>query len=689
MRTFLHSRYLLLAGVIALVGAAALLSAQEGGRPIASSANRIADFSLHDYLGAKHSLADWRDKQAIVIVFLGTDCPVSKLYGSRLAQMAKEYADQQVQFVGIDANRQDTLEEIGQFARAHKIEFPILKDAGNQVADQFGAQRMSEAFLLDKERIVRYRGRIDDQFGVGYARGQTIENHLVTALDELLAGKPVSTPAVEAVGCFIGRVNREPATGDVTYTKSIAPILDEHCVRCHREGEVAPFALTSYEEVLGWGDTIVEVTRNERMPPWHANPAHGQFGNDARLPDEAKELIATWVKNGSPQGDPADRPAPPTFVDGWQIPKPDILLEMPRSFDVPARGVVPYQHFYIEKALDEETWVRAAELRPGNRAVVHHLILFYVPPGQARHRGEDALENNIVSFAPGLPAMNLPDGYALRIPAGARLVFQAHYTPNGSPQTDRSMAGLVFADPKSVKHELNIEAALNFRFRIPPGDNNYRISANYRVGQDSILFALTPHMHYRGKSFRFTARYPDGRQEILLDVPSYDFNWQNVYELAEPKRLPEATEVQLVAHYDNSADNPLNPDATKAVMWGDQTWEEMMIGTLTLSPAEQDLTVGPPQVEAIEGNDRLRRVHFRYKPTQPANKVYLAGSFNEWKPGDISMVGPDEDGFYKTTLNLAPGEYEYKFTLDGTTWRPDPGNREQTGYFLNSVLHVE
>ncbi len=259
---------------------------------------------------------------------------------------------------------------------------------------------------------------------------------------------------------------------------------------------------------------------------------------------------------------------------------------MPKPFDVPARGVVPYQYFYLEKKIDKDIWVKAAELRPGARSVVHHVILFYIPPGQERHRPEDILANSIVTYVPGLPAMNLPAGYATRIPAGSRLVFQAHYTPNGTAQTDRSVAGLVLADPNEVKHELKYAPAMNFRFRIPPGASDYRVETIYRVREDSMLFALTPHMHYRGKSFRFTAHYPDGRDEILLDVPRYDFNWQNVYTLAEPRPLPSGTQVLLEAHYDNSADNLLNPDSTKAVTWGDQTWEEMMIGTMTVTKAD-------------------------------------------------------------------------------------------------------
>jgi peroxiredoxin len=549
-------------------------------------AEPVADFTLSDYLGSSHSLHDWSDKRAIVVAFLGTECPMANLYGERLQKMADQYADQGVQFVGIDSNRQDSLEKIAHYAQTHKISFPLLKDPGNRVADQFGADRTPHVFLLDGERSIRYSGRIDDRFGVGFARGEAKHEYLATALGEVLAGKAVTEPVTAAIGCYIGRVERAPPHGELTYTKHIAPILNANCVKCHRSGEVAPIALTSYDEVVGWGETIVEVTQNRRMPPWHANPEYGHFANDARLPDNDRETIKHWVDNGMPEGDPADLPEPPKFIAGWRIDKPDLIYEMPEEYNVPADGVVPYQYFELKEKPKEDLWIRAAEMRPGNSAVMHHLILFYVRPDQKDVRGEDALTQGIATFAPGMPAMNLPEGWALYIPAGSRLIFQAHYTPNGSPQTDRSRVGLVLVDPHSVTHPLARISGENHDFEIPPGDSNYRAETTERVGEDMLLYALTPHMHFRGKSFRFTARYPDGTQEVLLDVPRYDFNWQNSYQLDELKPLPAKTEVLMEAHYDNSAENLSNPDPAKSVRWGDQTFEEMMIGTMSMTPVE-------------------------------------------------------------------------------------------------------
>ena len=410
---------------------------------------KIDDFTLQDHLGAKHSLSEWQDKQAVVVVFLGTECPLAKLYGARLAEMEREYRDQGVAFVGIDSNQQDSLLEIGHFARTHKIDFPILKDATAAVADQFGATRTPEAFILGKDGSVLYRGRIDDEFGIGFQRARDIRHDLAAALDETLAGKEVTTSSTEPVGCLIGRAKETAPTGDITYTKHIAAIVDKHCVRCHREGQIAPFTLTSYDDVSAWAETMCEVMDEGRMPPWHADPHFGKFSNDAHMPARDKARFRQWVNNGMPEGDAADLPEPIKYTDGWQIPTPDVIVRMPKPFTVPAKGTVPYQYFWLDITFDKDVWIKAAEVRPGNPSVVHHAFLFYMPPGQEEIRGEDPLINSIAGFAPGAPASLWPDGYARLVPAGSRLVFQMHYTPNGSEQTDKSEVGLVFANEEA------------------------------------------------------------------------------------------------------------------------------------------------------------------------------------------------------------------------------------------------
>jgi peroxiredoxin len=645
---------------------------------------RIEAFKLQDSLGGWHSLTDLADCRAVVVVFVGVECPVAQQYAARLVELAARYEPKGVGWLAIDSNQQDSLAEIAHYARSHKIEFPVLKDPGAVVANQFGAERTPEAFLLDRDGIVRYRGRIDDQYGVGYARGKPAHRDLEAAIDELLAGRDVKVARTEAVGCHIGRIVHKPPMGDVSYSKHVAPIFQHHCIGCHRVGQVGPFALTRYDEVLPWSETIREAVDSNRMPPWHANPAFGHFINESRLTEDEKRLIDEWVDNGAPQGDPSDLPPPPDFDGEWAIPAPDVVVTMPEPFAVPAKGTVPYKFFRTEISFDEDRWLIAAEGRPGNRAVVHHLLLFYVPPDTKQISPEMPFFNVLGAYVPGLPTGVLPPGIARRIPAGSKLVFQLHYTPNGSEQIDQSSVGLVFTDAKNVKKSLEVGMALNFLFRIPAGANDYRVEASHRFGEDTLLFTLQPHMHLRGKSFRFDALLPNGQKDTLLDVPRYDFNWQLTYALAEPKLLPEGTTLHCTADFDNSADNLSNPNPEAAVTWGDQTWEEMMIGAFDFFPAEQDLTVGRPQIER-KGEEY--EASFRYRPSIAAQEVYLAGSFNEWRPTSTKLDGPDREGFFSTRLVLAAGRYEYKFVIDGKTWRADPGNPD-IARNRNSVLNV-
>lgn len=547
----------------------------------------IAPFSAPDLYGEHRSLADFADRKAVVVLFLGTECPLVKLYAGRLNALAKDYAERGVAVVGVNSNRHDSITDIGAYVRQHHISFPILKDLNNQIADQFAAERTPEAFILDQQRVVRYRGRIDDQFGVGVQRKEAKRHDLAAALDEILAGQPVSTPLTEAPGCLIGRVSKMAPTGDVTYTKHIAKILQGKCVECHRPNEIAPFALTSYDEVVGWADMMCEVIDQNRMPPWFANPEFGKFRNDCSLTADEKELIHTWAKNGCPQGDAADLPPPPQFVDGWRIPEPDMVLAMPEEFEVPAEGVVDYQGYILDPQLKEDRWIQAAETRPGNRSVVHHIVVNVRPPG-AKGKELSFGDKLACVFTPGTPPWSFPEGTAIKVPAGSTLLMQLHYTPCGTPQKDRSIVGLKFADPATVKTTAQSKFALNLMVDIPPGEPNYKMEASYKVKKDVRIVNLFPHMHYRGKSFRFEAEYPDGKREILLDVPNYDFGWQLRYDLVEPKLLPKGSKLHCYGVFDNSADNPRNPDPSARVGFGEQSWEEMMVGFFTAEGSLED-----------------------------------------------------------------------------------------------------
>jgi mono/diheme cytochrome c family protein len=567
------------------------------------------------------------------------------------------------------------------------LEFPFLKDPGNAVADQFGAARTPEVFVLDASRVVRYHGRIDDQYGITYTRTAPGQRDLAIALDELLAGKVVSQSVTKVSGCLIGRVQRQTPHGDVTYSKQVARILQKRCVSCHRPGAIGPFALVSYADAAGWAETIREVIHDRRMPPWDADPKFGTFANDPGMTETEKKLIDEWVRNGAPEGDPKELPEAVKYTSGWQIPEPDVVLPMRRPFRVPPTGTVPYQYFTVDPGFKEDKWIQASEVRPGNPAVVHHVVVIVQPPGAPSPAERGGIGDPVAVGVPGMWPMIFPEGVARFVPAGSKLVFQMHYTPNGTPQADQTRVGLVFADPKKVRQVLRADMAINFKFLIPPRSADFQATADYRFGQDTMLHSLYPHMHLRGKSFRFEAIYPDKRRETLLEVPHYRFDWQNRYVLDKPKRMPEGTVLHCEAHFDNSDANLSNPDPAAAVRFGEQTWEEMLVGYFDMTLADQDLSQGLPTIAAL-GDGRFE-VGFRYLAPAGTKTVYLAGEFNSWKPDGHKMDGPDAAGWFTTRLELKAGRYEYKYVLEGKNWRHDPANPQQAGFYNNSVLIVK
>ena len=554
--------------------------------------HKVKPFELRDYRGKAHRLSDFSDQRILVIAFLGTECPLAKLYGPRLEQLRQDYAERGVGFVALNANSQDSITEIASYARNHELQFPILKDLGNTVADQLGAVRTPEVFVLDQQRVVRYWGRIDDQYGVEYARNKPRKTFLQDAIDDLLADREVAVARVDSVGCHIGRIREPQPDADVTYSNQVSRILQKRCVECHRAGEIAPFALTEYAEVAGWAETIDEVVQEGRMPPWHANPKHGDFLNDRSLSQEERDLIHRWVRAGAPEGDPAQVPKPKTYTTGWQLPqKPDLVVAMrDRPFKVPATGAVRYQYFRVDPGFKEDVWFQAAQALPGNRAVVHHILVFSYSRGRGLSSSGGGLNGYLVAYVPGLRARSYPTGMAKKIPAGSQLIFQVHYTPIGTAQEDLSKVGFVFADRAALTHEVTTTSAVQRRLRIPANDPAYEVTALSRsTRQESLLLSFTPHMHLRGSAFRYELRLPDGKTETLLDVPDYDFNWQTSYRLQTPRELPAGARIRGIAQFDNSEDNLSNPDPNQVVRWGDQTWNEMMIGYFDVAlPVEPD-----------------------------------------------------------------------------------------------------
>jgi len=612
-----------------LITAALCLATSVAPLSTSAAAEPAFQFKLPSAEGREWSDADFEDKQLIVVAFVGTECPLVKLYGPRLQQISEKYGDN-VAVIGMNSNTQDTLTEMAAFAERHGIRFPMLKDKANTVADQFAAKRTPEVFLLDEDRKVRYHGLIDDQYGVGIVREKPEKTYLADAIDDLLAARPVAVAETDVIGCIIGRVKEVEPTGDITYTKHIAAIFNNRCVECHREGELAPFSMTSYDDIIGWEDMICEVIGENRMPPWFANEEYGEFKNDCRMSTEEKDTVYQWVANGMPEGDPADLPEQPEFVVGWGIGEPDQVIYMSEEpFTVQAQGTIDYQHFIVDPGWTEDKYISAAEGRPGNSSVVHHILVFVLPPGQDRLSG---LEQTLIGYAPGSRPSVRDGGIAARVEAGSKLLFQMHYTPNGYVEEDRSYAGVKFMDEKDVKQLIRARIAIQPQISIPPNESNHIVTSDYQVTKEEYLVSMTPHMHLRGKAFRYEAHFPNGHQEVLLDVPNFDFNWQIKYTLAEPRLLPVGTKIHCTAAFDNSRNNPVNPNPDITVTWGDQSWEEMMIGWFATLPAEEFSAEGPAPLKSSASIDPSGSYAWKQgipgKLTLELNGDILSGTLN-------------------------------------------------------------
>ena len=376
---------------------------------------------------------------------------------------------------------------------------------------------------------------------------------------------------------------------NVTFTKDVAPIFYKNCTGCHRPGEIAPMSLLTYNDARPWAKSIREKVANREMPPWHADPKHGEWRNDRRISQEAINTILAWVNNGAKEGDPKDLPPMPEYTPGWRIGKPDQTFSAPEQ-SVPADGVVDYQYLTVPTNFKEDRFITSAEIRSSATAVVHHVIVFVQEPG-ATSRLQGKL---LVGFAPGEDPAIFRPGFGRKIPAGSNLLFQIHYTPNGTATKDVTTVGLIYAKTP-VQHTVVTRPVLQTAFEIPPGHPNYEVKSSFTFNQSAQLYSFMPHMHLRGKDFEYKAVFPDGTSKILLSVPRYDFSWQTYYVLKDPIAVPKGTRIECVAHFDNSTNNKYNPDPTKAVRWGDQTWEEMMIGWMSFvydSP--------PPATKATE-----------------------------------------------------------------------------------------
>jgi mono/diheme cytochrome c family protein len=385
----------------------------------------------------------------------------------------------------------------------------------------------------------------------------------------------------------------------LSFNKDVAPIFYKNCITCHRAGEIAPMSLTTYKEARPWAKAIREKVLTREMPPWHPDPKYGEWANDRRMTQKEIDTIVSWVDGGAREGDAKDLPPMPKFASGWQTGTPDVVFHMPVDYTVPAEGSVPYQYFTVPTNFTEDRYIEAMEARAGNLSVVHHIVIYVREPNARRPKKLDIGSGLLGALSPGQTPFIAQPGTAKLIKAGSQLVFQMHYTPNGKETKDRSYVGLRFARGP-VERAMTTTAAFDMKFSIPAGAANHEVKAVYEFEQDSHIWSFMPHMHLRGKDITYRAIYPDGRSEILLSIPRYNFNWQVYYYPVKPLAMPKGTRIEAVAHYDNSANNPRNPDPTKEVRFGEQTWDEMMNAFIDITVDGQSLAKPRGEAQSAE-----------------------------------------------------------------------------------------
>ncbi len=558
----------------------AVIAADEMGAFGFEPGELVAGFKYRDVAGEKGSLASLLEgNEALVIVMRTSECPVSKRYGHRLAELEKAYADEGIQFVYLNISEQDSFEDVAEDIERFGFEAPYILDPERKIGSILQANVSSEVFVIDRAKTLRYRGAVDDQHGITFSNPVVSHHYLRDAIDQVLAGLDVETPYAEASGCYLeGEVAYVPER-DVTYHSRVSRIVNTNCVTCHRDGGVGPFALDSYEQVYGFRYMIQFMVSGGLMPPWFASPEHGEWANDRSLSARDKRDLLAWIDAGAPEGDATLAALPRNLAPGWMLGiEPDTIITIPAPQNVPADGVLDYRHVYVETNWPEDRWVRAAEVVPTATQVTHHVIV-YLEEEDAEQRG-----GWLVGYAPGVPVRSWGDA-GKRIPAGQTLMFELHYTTNGESAVDETRVGLYFHDEEPAD-EIFMTAVATQDFEIPAHASNHEVVAELEFESAGRIMSYLPHMHLRGKAFRYDLVRADGTTEVILDVPRYDFNWQLVYQPMEPLRVNAGDKLIGTAWYDNSEANPANPDPSEAVTYGEHSFEEIMFRFFEFIPGE-------------------------------------------------------------------------------------------------------
>lgn len=542
---------------------------------------------------------------ALALVFLSAECPIANAYSPTLDAIAAADGERaRVVGVCVDPDLDDAT--LAAHADEYGLAFPIVRDRDGALARRLGVTVTPEAVVVDATDAIRYRGRIDDQFVARQKRNATPATHdLAEAIAAVTAGRPVARPWPAAVGCPLPR----PAEAYVpTYARDVAPLLRKNCQECHRPGQIGPFPLLTYEQARKRADDLASVAEDRRMPPWKAVAGFGPaFRHDRALSDADVATLVAWAAAGAPEGDPADLPPPAEFADGWALGTPDLVVEIPVEFEVPAAGDDNYRCFVIKNPLPEDAYVVGVEYKPGNPRVVHHILGYVDTSGKARELDDHEagpgytcfsgpmvdIAGDLGGWAPGANPDFLPEGVGRVLPKGADIILQVHYHPTGKPETDRSRVALYLAKKgRPIRRAFHWWAAGAVDFTIPADASAYELRGETApLPVDVQLLALAPHMHMIGRDMTMTATLPDGTELPLIKIDDWDFNWQLQYYLDRPIDLPKGTIVRVVAHYDNTAGNPDNPSKPpRPVKFGEATTDEMCYGFFGMVKKDQDLT---------------------------------------------------------------------------------------------------
>jgi peroxiredoxin len=575
----------------------------------------VADFALLDQSGQFHRLSGYSDRKAIVLYSHDPNCPASQQGLAALNTLGQQFKPESVAILVIDpVTRPSESAAQPESAGDQRPGLTELRDDGQLVTESLGILRSGEALLVDPLTwTIRYRGPIDDRSDYESQNPPITKSYLAESIHAVLNGETVEFAERTAIGCPIN-FGSTPDPVSISYPDTIAPILQQRCLGCHQAGGIGPWAMDGHATMKAWAAKIRDAIMLKKMPPWHADPAIGEFAHSRALEIEEKKALIRWIDAGAPRGAGPDPLQTDVLAEpaAWPLGEPDIVLKVP-TIQIPAQGVLAWQYIKLPIPIENDTWVRAVHMKPSNREATHHIFGFVEYPAERKReepKWAEGANGFFAAYVPGYPVVPFPENSGRLLPKGSQMIFQRHYLTLGYPTEDNLELGL-YLNKNPPAMEYKMATAINMAIRIPPHAAAHRESATIAIPEDGILHEIYPHMHYRGQAIRMSAVYPDGREEALLSVPNYNFQWQNSYRLKSPKPVPAGTIIKADAVFDNTARNPVNPDPDKEVHWGALSSDEMLVAYMMYTTPRKS-----PEI-ATAGLQR--------KPEQAAIKSELPG----------------------------------------------------------------